>query len=263
MGKFVTKLPPNISPSSPEELYEEAYIYAGYRMPIQWVINKFWSSEEAVNYYQCTINIPQGVIIIPKQDMEVVNKVMELLTANPFTMRYFVNNKEELLHQLPVYFEYMGVECKALLDGVLINHEEKYIEPFDLKTFIRGVYEFPDAYVRFGYFRQAAFYDYAIRSDFSPLKSLIDDGYQVKDFLFIVAEKKLTSRHPAVMFRTTPESRSNGFTGGYYNGKYYKGIDSLIKDYAWHVENKYWDVSRELFENKGVLTLDPFDSIPS
>jgi len=41
MGNFVANLPKGITKDSPSEVFQEAYWQSGYKMPLEWVINKF------------------------------------------------------------------------------------------------------------------------------------------------------------------------------------------------------------------------------
>lgn len=70
----------------------------------------------------------------------------------------------ELIHQQPIYFTYRNTQCKALLDGIQIDHKNKIIQLFDLKTTHKPVYDFPEAFVQWGYYRQAAFYREALNT---------------------------------------------------------------------------------------------------
>jgi hypothetical protein len=157
---------------------------------------------------------------------------------SPYAFSYFQRNKihEELLHQVPIYFTLKDHEFKALLDGIKIDHQEKTIEPFDLKTIGKSVYEFPLNYILYGYYTQAALYEYALKTKESPVYDLLQEGYTLKDFIFIVAETKTSSFNPALIYTTSKEEREAGFTGGNFNNKYHKGIYQLLEDYLWHVE---------------------------
>lgn len=259
MGKFVDKLPPGLYREAPLELYEEAYNYAGYRMSIEWVVNKFWGTDEIVQYYNDTVNVEKDVIIISRDEMDKVQKIVELLLANPHTLPYFINEDPdvELLHQVPIYFSYQDVDCKALMDGILINHRDKTITPFDLKTTGMSVYSFPENFVRFAYFRQAAFYMLALLSEESPVAHL--KGYDFLPFKFIVAETKPNSYHPAIIYNTSGTDIEVGLKGGSYMGRKVKGVEELMENYRWHVATDLWDMPRELYLNKGELPLNVFD----
>ena len=120
------------------------------------------------------------------------------------------------------------------------------------------MFEFVDSALQYGYYRQASLYDKAIHSDESPVKQLIDEGYTVLDFIFIVVETKLNSINPAIIYRTTPKSRLGGILGGWVGDKYYKGVNKLLEDYLWHQKTNQWDYPRDVYDNKGVITFDIF-----
>lgn len=132
---------------------------------------------------------------------------------------------------MAIYFTYKDVEFKGLLDGIKINHRDKTIQPFDLKTTGKNVFQFRESYLTYGYYRQGALYEQALLSDESPVKELLAEGYILLDFIFIVVETKLSGVNPAIIFRTTANERKCGLEGGYANGSYYKGVNQLLEDY--------------------------------
>jgi len=198
--------------------------------------------------------------VLSKDEHEAAIKATELILASPFAKPYFVKSgiTEELLHQVPIYFELEGQEFKALLDGIRLNHKNRTIEPFDLKTTGKSVYDFPQSYLTFGYYTQAALYDLAIRTKESPVLQYIDEGYTIKDFVFIVAETKTSSTSPALIYTTTQHERNCGLEGGYVDGKYYKGIYQLLDDYLWYSKNDLWVYPKEIHENNGQIPLKVF-----
>ena len=267
MGKFIDNLPPNLDfHLDGVEKYEEAYRIAGYKMNITKVIEKLWNTPELLEYYLSTRNIDRNKQILSKEEFEAVTKAKELLLANKFTAPYFFTNAEntdgmcELLSQVPIYFKYMGEDCKALLDGILINHEAKTIQPYDLKTTGKSVYEFESAYLNYGYYRQCAFYELAMKQPESPVYNLIEEGYKILDFVFIVVESKITSTRPAIIYRTIFKDRLRGLAGGFVGSKYYKGIIELMEAYQYHKNNDYWDLPMDIAENKGEIELNIFDN---
>lgn len=265
MGKFVETLPSGLTPQSDYDLYVEAYYAAGYKMRMETVISKFWEDNAAVNYYHNVVSIDKDrLTILSKDEMEIVDKCRELIKANPEALSYFINYDSdiELLHQVPIYFEYDGVECKGLLDGIKIDHNLRTIQPFDLKTTGKDIYEFPQAFVNYGYFRQAAFYTYAVQCPESPVYQLLQEGYQLLNFQFIVVETKPKSVMPALIFDCTDKDIICGINGGFINKKYIKGIDELVKAYKWHVETDKWDLPYDLYMSNSHITLDVFDDLP-
>lgn len=174
--------------------------------------------------------------ILSKDEFEAVEKAKELVLASPYAYSYFTKGKiyEELMHQVLIYFERDGLVFKCILDGIKIDHENKTIQPFDLKTTGKSVYQFKESYLSYGYYRQGALYEQALLSKESPILDLLSEGYKLLDFIFIVVETKLSSYNPAIIYRTTPNERKAGMYGGVVNGVRYKGVNELLEDYLWH-----------------------------
>lgn len=261
LGKFIDYLPVGLESTSHRVLYQEAYDNSGYKMAIDKVIAKFWENEEAVNYYQLTRNIAENITILSIDEYDIVLKCKELIMANEFIHGYFKPKSKfhEILKQVPIYFEYKGERCKGLLDGILIDHENKTIQPYDLKTTGKSVYDFRESYLQFGYYRQCAFYELAIQTENSPVKQYIDEGYKILDFIFIVVENKKSSSFPAIVYRTCAKDRQCGIKGGFIRNRYYKGVDQLIDEYKYYRDNDYWDMPLDLLKSEGEIQLDIFD----
>ncbi len=258
MGKFVESLPASLTPGADIDLYRDAYEAAGYKMRIERVVDSFWTNPTAVEYYNATRNV-YNKTILSKDEYDTVLSCKEKLLANPFTFKYFINHEThiELLHQQPIYFSYMGEECKGLMDGIRVNHDTKVIEPFDLKTIGKNIYDFPISFVQYGYYRQAAFYSIALKqfieNERPDLKS-----FTIAPFIFIVVDSKLSSSYPAIIYETTPSDINAGLNGGYIEGKYHKGINDLMEAYSYHHSTGQWDLPKDVYENQGRLKLDIF-----
>lgn len=262
MGKFVDELAPGLTIDSDPNHYETAYWKSGYKMPLKWVINRFWTTPEAVEYYQA-MGDSKGKTVLSRDEYESVEKAKELILVSPFAFNYFVKHLvwEELMHQVPIYFNYKGFECKALLDGIKIDHKNKIIHPFDLKTTGKSVLHFEESFLQYGYYRQCAMYELALYSDASPVKNLLEEGYKMDDFVFIVVETKLSSATPAMIYTTTANTRKAGVQGGWYKGQYYRGIDELLDELAWHQSTNNWTYPKRVFENKGRIEIDIFEKL--
>lgn len=260
LGKFIEKLPSGLTVNSPLELYMEAYRDSGYKMWPDKVVAKFWLNEEAVRYYKLTRDLSDKVTVLSTDEYESVTKALELINANEFVKHYFKSSSIdiEIRNQVPVYFEYMGEPCKALWDGVYIDHKNKTIQIYDLKT-AKSVWDFPTSFLQYGYYRQCAFYELSALSKESPIKELLELDYTLLDFIFIAVENKKSSSQPAIIYRTTEKDRLCGLEGGTINGRKYRGINELINAYKFHKEMDYWDMPLELLNSKGEIKLDVFD----
>lgn len=261
MGRFIDALPSGLSSLSDPLLYQEAYDKAGYKMALDKVIDKLWSNEDLVKYYKLTNGIKDSTVL-SSDEFGIVNRCVETIKANSYTHKYFFKNPlldVLLLHQVPIYFNYKGIDCKALLDGILVDHDEKTIQPFDLKTIGKSVFDFEQSYLQFGYYRQAAFYNIAIQAEDSPVKCYLDEGYTILPFIFIVIENKLSSSTPALIYRVSEKSLEGGLNGGYVNNKYYKGVNELLEDWEYHNKTNKWEFPRSVYQNNGIVELNTFD----
>lgn len=260
LGKFVSALPLNLTPLSPPELYQDAHALAEYKISIDRAVRALWSNAEASRYYELLHSVDPNKTTLTTDEYEIVMQCVDCLLNNVYTSPYFKNDKEELLFQVGILFEYRGFECKALLDGVRINHETKQIRPFDLKSTGQSVYSFGNSFLNYGYFRQAAFYYHAIQTEGSPVKKYLDEGYTLLPFQFIVVETRRNTTAPALIYEVSEEDLAAGFSGGIVNGRSLKGIDQLLDDYTWHLENDLWEFPRDVYEQQGVYNLHVFQN---
>lgn len=257
LGDFVSNLPLGLEESSPLELYQEAYDESGYKLPLATVVTRFWNSYEGRNYYYALHNVKEGKTALSKDIHETALKCVDKILNTPYTREYFVSGRFDLCFQVAIYFKYRDLDFKALLDGVVIDHESKTITPFDLKTTGYSVYTFPKVMVDLGYFRQASLYHYAVQQETSPFFELIKNGYEVKPFEFVVVETR-ESVSPPLVYQVSEQDLAAGFTGGYTGNTFVKGIDQLIDDYIWHRDHDLWEYPRYVYEHNGVIPTNSF-----
>lgn len=261
MLDFVKYLPKNITPQDQPEAFEYAREMSGYKYPLKWCIDNFWKTPEAVSFHDFYHNSDPNKTLLSVTEYEGVQRAKQSILENDFTNYFFyqIFVHHEIMHQVPIYFTYEGVECKALLDGILIDHKDRTIQPFDLKTTGKSVYDFQDSFLFWGYYRQGAFYERALYSKQSPIKDLLKQGYKMLDFIFIVVESSKDSINPAIIYRTTEKDRHCGINGGWVRGKFYKGINTLLDDYLFYTKNDLWDMPKDLLDSNGEVVLDIFN----
>lgn len=256
MVKFIHNLPKGLSQLSSIEEYKTAYEASGYKIGLEKIIEKLWMVPQNKMYYEYLGGDKE---IITRDEYDKILTIRNTILSNEITRKYFIPESLtiELMHQVPIYFTYKNVECKALLDGIRIDHVNRTIEPFDLKTTSRSVYEFQGSFTTYSYFRQSAFYDLAVRSESSPVKTYLDEGYELLDFIFIVAETRLDTYNPPIIYVTSKQTRYLGLHGGYNTyGKKITGIDNLIDQYLYCKENDYWELPITLKESNLRVALE-------
>lgn len=255
-GVFIDNLPPNLSPLSPLGEYEKAYTKSGYKLPLKTVVDRFWNSTESVAYYNEKHKIADNdVTILDLREYEAVVEAVQTIKDNVFTAKYFL--QENTLHQLPIYFvePKSGLECKALLDGVYIDYDNKEIIPFDLKTTSKNVFSFKELFFDYKYYIQAGLYYLAIQhwkdKVFDPLGE-----FTLKQFKFIVTPSVSNSGYPALIFTVSKEGLEQCLNGIIdYRGIHRDGVYTLLNKFKWHKENNYWALPKDIYENNGEIQL--------
>lgn len=256
MATFIRALPKGLNPDSDKSHYEKAYALSGYKRSIDWVINSLWSNPKNVEYYLELSSITEGKTPISKDELEQVQKCVMAIEENIFAKRYFIPcSKREKIFQPRIEFDLItdkgAVPCTAILDGIIVDHEEKTIEPFDLKTTSKSVWDFPNSFIHNGYFRQAAFYSIALYAQQSPVKQYLEQDYKVKPFSFVVVETRPNAYGPVLLYEVKDQWLDKAFNGFTLQDRYYKGINELIDDFYWHVENNVWFLPKEVYLNEG------------
>lgn len=133
-----------------------------------------------------------GKTVLSQTQSNTINSIVSSLQNNPRTGKYFDRgtlaelSSVEVNYQFPIYFEYRGVNCKALLDIVVVVREEdgsiKSVTPIDLKTMNGNTYYFPNSIKARRYDIQAAWYTLAIIDHFALWNAL----HKVQAFQFVV-----------------------------------------------------------------------------
>ena len=223
---------------------------------------------EAWEYWE-DLKAAEGKVVLSQEENDLISQIVMSIRTNPTTSKYFETSKDvEILDQYSIYFNYEGIECKALLDRIIVNHKNKTIQPIDFKTMGDQTIYFPKSLRQRRYDIQAAFYTEALKS------KKVYDTYEILPFKFIV-ESTVNPGNPLV-FTCSQELLRIGQFGapktylygkivseGYDHMSEYKsmvtleikGFHQLIEDYKWYME-KDFETKREIVEAQGEFQLD-------
>ena len=205
--------------------------------------------------------------IISEQERILIQDIVDSFKNNPRTKKYFDRerfrraNDIDVYYQLPIYFKYQRVKCKALIDMVIVfkNPDTKVIEfvqPIDIKTMSGYTYDFINNLRRFRYDIQSAFYTFAVSQHFM----LHYKDVRLKPFLFIV--ESTTDVGKPLIYKVSEELYEIGRYGrleykhdSTLLAKQIKGFENLIYEYS-YFSRTGWKEEIEVTENDGVLELD-------
>lgn len=193
----------------------------------------------------------QHLILITQEEYAEADRIVEMLKHHLFTEHLFVpmdkNDSIERLYQAPFYAEIDGYQYKALLDYVVINHEDKVITPIDLKIMGQDKFTYDFKYYR--YYLQAALYSDVLQYNYPD--------YKIENFQFLIARRSNISN--PLRYTCTDVDLAVGAFGGHYRRQPVKGYKQLTKEYIWHKQHDKWGDAKEIYDSEGVITLGVFD----
>lgn len=247
--------------------------------------------EEGYEYFE-ELKDSYGKQILSVTEAQIVENIEMSWRTNPFTAPYFVDSPDvSIFYQVPIYFNYKGVECKVLLDQVTVNTKLNILQPLDMKTMAGDTLMFTSSAKRFGYNFQGAFYTEAIKTlinspedaDTIPeLVEIINKDTKILPFKFMVENNeckvnKLTEevtygQGKPLMFTLSAEQLLLGKEGrpectymsSHGTGetlhlventqKEIIGFDKAIELTMWYVNNG-WDLDKKVVEAKGDILI--------
>lgn len=195
----------------------------------------------------------KGEQIITSNELELAYKMADSFKNHKFTKEIFLEEDDyfedvEILNQAKIFFKLYGVECKVMSDKIIINHDKKIITPIDIKT--GSFFNFLSNFYKYKYYLQAPMYHAAIQS--IVVKEFPD--YKVDGFSFAYISRERPDL--PLLYKLSDKEIEKAFVGWTNSyGIYQKGVQDLIRDYSWHIENDEYTLSRDLIENNGVTNI--------
>jgi len=223
--------------------------------------------EPGTEYFKDLLNSFGKTILSATQNNLIKSIVLSLRTNNRtrrfFDLKSFSELPEiEVYYQFPIYFDYRGIECKALLDIVVVTRtiegQITSVTGIDLKTMAGNTINFIHSVKQRRYDIQAAWYNLALSDYFA----LGEDSPLLRPFMFVVESTSFVGKPIAF---TTSESLLNigrygkravtlvdtnlfdKFVSNAVLRKEILGFEQLLDLYIYHTENGF-DEEKELKE---------------
>lgn len=200
-----------------------------------------------------------GKSIVDASLVEKAKVVANGLLKDEFTAEIFEESEDESLEKLtkfPIEWIYTTksgkkIPCKSEIDILHIDHDKKIIYPKDLKTtFDNESFEY--SYIKNSYYLQAAFYTLAVKY-WQNENSL--NEYRVEAMEFIVGDTSANNRRP-IRYQLDVADILSGIKGFNMRSTHYRGVDELIEEISWAEDTDNWNVSKQVFDNNGLLKLN-------
>lgn len=134
------------------------------------------------------------------------------------------------------------VSCKSLLDGLILDFENKKAVIYDLKT-TQKLWHFEDSMEQYDYLRQLAYYMWAVRWYLNA--ECKEDPTKWK-FLFYIIGIDTTGSNEIRVFQFSQAKMVRPSVK----------IMNALRDIAWHQNTGKWDHSRSYYEGDGSESLN-------
>ena len=238
------------------ELSLEAYHISGFKIKYEAVMSKFVGSEAEIYYNEIRRVRANNLTVVNTTEISVAERIVERLKTNSTTgpiVNLVNSSRYEIIDQMQVEgYTLDGHLFKSMLDKVVIDHDEKTIQPYDLKctwsveNFYEEYYLYRKAYI------QAYLYFYAMlhiaNNPDSPYY-----GYRVQYLNFIVCDS--TNYYQPLIYTLDMEDMEDAYKGFVHKGRTYPGVEDLIAALTWCVETDTWDISHKNYLSNGVVNI--------
>ena len=234
----------------------EAYNISGFKIKYEAVIGKFIGSEAEIYYNEIRTVRTKGLTVVNTMEISIAEKIVEQLKTNSTTgpiVNLVNSSRYEIIDQMQVEgYTIDGHKFKSMLDKVVIDHDKKTIQPYDLKctwsveNFYEEYYLYRRAYI------QAYLYYRAMLSIVSD-KANPYHGYHVEYLKFIVCDS--TNYYQPLIYTLDDDDMKDAYKGFVHKGRTYPGVQDLIAALTWCVETNTWTISHKNYLSNGVVNI--------
>lgn len=238
-----------------EEISKDAYAESGFKIKYDAVIGKFVGSDAEIFYNEIRKVRSQNLTVVTTEDVNNAEKIVQELRNNPITstvVNLVSSSRYSVYNQLQVEgYEVDGHQFKSMMDKVVVDHQEKTIQVYDLKctwsveNFLEEYYLYRRSYI------QAYLYFWAATHFRESNEDLA--GYKVMPPRFIVCDS--TNYYNPLIYKLEYDHLDEAYMGFTHKNREYKGVKDLIQDLKWAIENNVWNISRENYEAGGLVNI--------
>ena len=239
------------------ELSLEAYHISGFKIKYEAVMNKFIGSDAELYYNEIRTVRSKNLTVVNTTEISIAEKIVEQLKTNSTTgpiVNLVNSSRYEIIDQMQVEgYTVDGHPFKSMLDKVVIDHDNKTIQPYDLKctwsveNFYEEYYLYRRAYI------QAYLYYHAMTSIAG--NSIIDiyNGYKVEYLKFIVCDS--TNYYQPLIYTLDEFDMEDAYNGFIHKGRTYPGVGDLIAALSWCIETNTWNISHKNYLSNGIVNI--------
>jgi len=237
-----------------EDISKDAYVDSGFKIKYEAVMNKFIDSEAQVYYDEIRIVRTKGLTVVTSNDMNNAERIVNELRNN-FVTRDVVNlvksARYDVYNQYQVEgFDVLGLKCKSMMDKIVVDHEEKTLQIYDLKC----TWSVENFYEEYYLYRRAYIQAYVYwQAGLTILKDLGIEDYTLEYPRFIVCDS--TNYMNPLIYTLTLEDMSDALIGFTHKGRNYPGVGQIVEDLQWAKDTDTWNISKTRYELGGVVNI--------
>jgi hypothetical protein len=234
----------------------EAYNLSGFKIKYEAVIGKFFGSDAEIYYNEIRTVRSKNLTVVNTMEISIAEKIVEQLKNNSTTgpiVNLVNSSRYEIIDQMQVEgYTIDGHKFKSMLDKVIIDHDKKTIQPYDLKctwsveNFYEEYYLYRRAYI------QAYLYYHAMLH-LTEDTSLPYHDYKVEYLRFIVCDS--TNYYQPLIYTLDDDDMNDAYHGFTHKGRTYPGVGDLIAALTWCKETNTWSISHKNYLSNGIVNI--------
>jgi len=238
------------------ELLEAAYKDSGFKIKYEAVISKFIGSDAEIYYNEIRTVRSKNLTVVNTTEISIAEKIVEQLRINSTTapiVNLTNSSRYEIIDQMQVEgYTIDGHKFKSMLDKVVIDHDKKTIQPYDLKctwsveNFYEEYYLYRRAYI------QAYLYYHAMAHLVNNTESPYH-GYHVEYLQFIVCDS--TNYYQPLIYTLDMNDMLAAYNGFIHKGRTYPGVGDIIAALSWCVTTGTWTISHKNYLSNGIVNI--------
>lgn len=234
----------------------EAYEKSGFKIKYEAVIGKFIGSDAELYYNEIRMVRTKNLTVVNTMEISIAEKIVEQLKTNSTTgpiVNLVNSSRYTVIDQMQVEgYTIDGHLFKSMLDKVVIDHNEKTIQPYDLKCTwsVENFYEEYYLYRR-AYIQAYLYYHAMLHLTIDPDSEYY--GYTVKFLQFIVCDS--TNYYQPLIYTLDDNDMNDAYKGFLHKGRTYPGVGDLIAALTWCRETNTWNISHKNYLSNGIVNI--------
>lgn len=234
----------------------EAYNLSGFKIKYEAVIGKFIGSDAELYYNEIRMVRTKNLTVVNTMEISIAEKIVEQLKTNSTTgpiVNLVNSSRYTVIDQMQVEgYTIDGHLFKSMLDKVVIDHNERTIQPYDLKCTwsVENFYEEYYLYRR-AYIQAYLYYHAMLHLTIDPDSEYY--GYTVKFLQFIVCDS--TNYYQPLIYTLDDNDMNDAYKGFLHKGRTYPGVGDLIAALTWCRETNTWNISHKNYLSNGIVNI--------